>query len=58
MGGKTRPPYPDEFRDKAIELARSSDRSINQIADELGVSGQTLRTGCTRPRSTPASAAV
>ena len=43
MGGKTRPPYPDEFRDKAIELARSSDRSINQIADELGVSGQTLR---------------
>ncbi len=43
MGGKTRRPYPEEFRDKAIELARSSDRSINQIADELGVSGQTLR---------------
>jgi transposase len=43
MGGKTHPPYPEEFRDKAIELARSSDRSINQIADELGVSRQTLR---------------
>jgi len=43
MGGNTHRPYPEEFRWKAIELARSSDRSINQIAEELGISGQTLR---------------
>ena len=41
--GKTHPPYPPEFRADAVRLVRSSDRSIPQIADELGISGQTLR---------------
>lgn len=42
--GRTRPPYPDEFRREAVALVRSdSERTIPQIADSLGVSDQTLR---------------
>jgi transposase len=40
--GRTRPPYPAEFRAEAVRLARSSDRSVPQLARELGVSPQTL----------------
>ena len=39
---RTRPPYPPEFRRQAIELVRSG-VSIRQVAEELGVSQQTLR---------------
>jgi transposase len=39
--GRTRPPYPAEFRAEAVRLARSSDRSVPQLARELGVSPQT-----------------
>lgn len=41
--GKTRPPYPEEFRREAVALVRSDDRSIPEIAKSLGVSDQTLR---------------
>lgn len=37
------PPYSLEFRREAVRLLRSSDRSIPQLAQELGVSPQTLR---------------
>lgn len=40
--GKTRPPYPEQFRREAVELLRSSGRSVRQIAKDLGVSEQTL----------------
>lgn len=43
MGGKTRPPYPPEFRAEAIALVRSSGKSQRAIAQDLGVSTETLR---------------
>jgi transposase len=39
----SRPPYPEEFREKAVELVRSTDKSIPVIAQELGISDQSLR---------------
>jgi transposase len=40
---RTRPPYPAAFRAEAVELARSSGKTIPELAKDLGVSGQTLR---------------
>ena len=40
---RTRPPYPPEFRRQAVELIRSG-TPLKQVASELGVSEQTLRT--------------
>ncbi len=40
---RTRPPYPAAFRAAAIELARTSGKTIPELAADLGVSGQTLR---------------
>jgi transposase len=40
--GRTRPPYPPEFRAEAVRLARAGDRSVPELARELGVSPQTL----------------
>jgi transposase len=37
------PRYPPEFKREAVRLVRSSDRSIAQIAKELGVSDNSLR---------------
>lgn len=42
MGGKTRPPYPAEFRKEAIRLLRAG-RQPEELGRELGVTGQTLR---------------
>lgn len=36
-------PYPPQFRAEAVELFRSSGRSIAQISRDLGVSEPTLR---------------
>jgi len=41
---RTRPAYPPQFRREAVELVRSSGRSIPQLAEELGCSPQSLRT--------------
>jgi transposase len=40
---RSSPPYPPEFRREAVELVRSSGRSLKQIARDLGVSEQSLR---------------
>lgn len=42
MAGSRRP-YPEEFREKAVQLVRSTDKSIPVIAEELGISDQSLR---------------
>ncbi len=39
-----RPPYPPEFRSEAVRLYRSSGKSLKAVADELGISLETLRT--------------
>jgi len=41
---KTRPPFPPEFRREAVKLMRDSDKPLSQLANDLGVSQQTLRT--------------
>ena len=38
-----KPQYPPEFKAEAIQLVRSSGRSIPQIAKDLGISGTSLR---------------
>jgi transposase len=40
---RTRPPYPPEFRREAVRLVRSSGKPIVQVARELGIAGETLR---------------
>ncbi len=42
------PPYSPQFRREAVQLLRSSDRSIPQLAAELGVSPQSLRNWSTQ----------
>jgi transposase-like protein len=37
------PPYSKEFKREAVQLLRSSDRSVPQLAKELGVSEGWLR---------------
>ncbi|KDN24109.1 transposase [Amycolatopsis rifamycinica] len=39
----SRSKYPEQFRRDAIELVNSSDRPLRQIARELGVNHETLR---------------
>lgn len=40
--GKTRPPYAPEFRQEAVRLFHTGDKSRSQLAAELGVSAPTL----------------
>ena len=40
---KTRAPYPAEFRTRAVEMVRTSGKTIQALAGDLGVSDQTLR---------------
>lgn len=42
MGGKTRPPYPAEFRAEAVRLVRSGG-TIAGVARDLGCSTESLR---------------
>jgi transposase len=37
------PHYPPEFRREAIELYRSSEKSIPKMAEELGIASESLR---------------
>jgi transposase len=40
---RSRPTYSPEFRADAVALLRRSDRSLAQVAEDLGVAGVTLR---------------
>ena len=41
---KSRPPYPRQFREQAVRLARESGKSRARIAKDLGISEQSLYT--------------
>ena len=41
---RAKPQYPPEFKAEAVQLVHSSGRSVSQIAKDLGVSGNSLRT--------------
>jgi transposase len=41
--GASRARYPEAFRVEAVDLIRSGERSIPQIARDLGINDQTLR---------------
>jgi transposase len=45
-----RPPYPLEFRTEAVRLYRSSGKSLKAVADELGISLETLRNWVNRAK--------
>ena len=42
-GSNHQRPYPPEFRREAVKLAKSSGRPVSEVADELGISRETLR---------------
>lgn len=39
----TKPPYHPEFRAQAVQLVRDSGKTVRQIAEDLGVSYESLR---------------
>ena len=41
---RTRPPYPPEFRAEAVRLVRAGGRTPEELARDLGCTGQTIRT--------------
>jgi|GEM_PF-4405245 len=50
---KTRPPYPKEFRDRAVDLARNSGKTIEEVANDLGCPTKLCATGCGSLTRTP-----
>jgi transposase len=44
MGATSRPPYPAAFRAEAVQLVQANGRPLTQVAKDLGVHHDTLRT--------------
>ena len=49
-GSNFKKPYPPEFRREAVGLYRSSGRSLNEVAGDLGISTETLRVWAAQAR--------
>ena len=49
MAGKR--PYPKEFRDDAVRLARESDKTASEVARDLGIDPNTLFSWIHRSRA-------
>ncbi|MEV0282289.1 transposase [Streptomyces sp. NPDC050610] len=58
MGSKYTKRYSEEYKRDAIELVRSSGRTVTDIARELGVSSESLRGWVKKARSAEAAPAV
>ena len=43
MVGRTKPPYPAEFKTEAVQLARTAGQPLRVTAQDLGVSVEALR---------------
>jgi transposase len=41
---QSRPPFPAEFRTEAVRLYKESGKSLKQVAEDLGISSNSLRT--------------
>lgn len=41
---RSRPPFPAEFRAEAVRLYKESGKSLKQVAEDLGISSNSLRT--------------
>ncbi len=41
---RTKPPYPPEFKREAVRLVKEGGRKISDVARELGVTGESIRT--------------
>ena len=42
MGGRTRPPYPPEYKAELVRLVREEGRSPSELAREFEASGQSI----------------
>ncbi len=40
---RSHPPYPPEFKAEAVRLYHASERSLQEVASELGITGNSLR---------------
>ena len=40
---RTRPAYPEEFKAEAVRLYKQTDKSMREVADDLGMSVNSLR---------------
>ncbi len=52
----TKPAYPAEFKAEAVKLYRTGGRSLKEVADDLGISTNTLREWVRRAKGTSADA--
>jgi transposase len=55
VGSKYAKRYSEEFKRDAVTLARSSDRTVTEIARELGVSAEGLRSWVRKAEAQPAN---
>ncbi|MCY0931790.1 transposase [Streptomyces sp. H27-H1] len=51
MGSKYTKRYSDEYKRDAIELVRSSGRTVTEVARELGISSESLRSWVKKARA-------
>lgn len=58
MGSKYTQRYSDEFKRDAIELVRSSGRTVTAVARELGISSESLRGWVKKARAAEAGPAT
>ena len=55
---RTRRKFSDEFKENAVALVRETDRSIAEVADELGIYDSTLGNWVRKARPRRSTAAI